>query len=187
MISLMREIRAKRTARHFLRNNKGVAAIEFALLAPLMIAFYFGLVELGFALDANLKVKRSAATVSDIISRERIIDTAGVNAVFDSTKAVMWPLSTNGTNYRIRLVTVNVDGSGVATVGACRSRGLSCPTAGSGVTVPAGIVSNGRPLVKADVEYDYTSSSGFYISSPLMMKSTIWKTPRSGEEIELTS
>ncbi len=49
-----------RVGRVFTRSNEGAAALEFALIAPILLALLFGMIEFGFAFQAQLAVNHAA-------------------------------------------------------------------------------------------------------------------------------
>lgn len=51
-------------------NTKGVAAVEFALLAPLLLLMTFGTIELSRALIIHKRFQRAASMVGDLVTRE---------------------------------------------------------------------------------------------------------------------
>ena len=57
-----------RLARTFAGNRRGVAAIEFALIAPLLLVMYFVTMEIAPAIDSNKKVGRAASMIADVVT-----------------------------------------------------------------------------------------------------------------------
>jgi Flp pilus assembly protein TadG len=51
------------------RDEKGMAAIEFAMLAPIMFLFFVGCVEFSQALTVDRRVTQSASSTADLIAR----------------------------------------------------------------------------------------------------------------------
>src|SRR5262245_62437188 len=64
------QARLQRRLRQIGRDQRGVSAIEFAMLAPLMIALYFGVVEISQGVAIDRKVMLSARTVADLVSQQ---------------------------------------------------------------------------------------------------------------------
>lgn len=54
----------------FLKNRKGMAAVEFALIVPILLTLYFVTMEIGQGIDANKKVSRVGAMVADLVGQQ---------------------------------------------------------------------------------------------------------------------
>lgn len=67
--------RAHRFPRTFLRDRSGVAAIEFALILPLLVLILFGTMTLFHFYRTGLTLDRATATVSDFMSRQSELST----------------------------------------------------------------------------------------------------------------
>src|SRR5260370_2301338 len=70
-------LRLRRSARDFRRDRSGLAALEFAIIAPVMLVMFLGTVEFSSGIAVNRKVTLIARTLSDLTSR------ASVQAVTD--------------------------------------------------------------------------------------------------------
>jgi Flp pilus assembly protein TadG len=66
-------LKAVARLRIFLINASGVAAVEFAFLAPLLMVMTFGTIEISRALMVNKRFQRATAMVADLIAREKQI------------------------------------------------------------------------------------------------------------------
>ena len=75
----------------FARDKRGVSAVEFAMLLPLMLTLYLGTVEISQGVSIERKVTLTARTVTDLVAQVASIDTAGVNAALGAATAVMAP------------------------------------------------------------------------------------------------
>ena len=53
----------------FMRDRRGVSAIEFALIAPLLILIYVGVAEIGNALTVFRRTSTVAATAADLTAQ----------------------------------------------------------------------------------------------------------------------
>ena len=51
------------------RDKRGVSAVEFALLAPFMIALYLGCVEISDAVSADRKVSLTSAALANLAAQ----------------------------------------------------------------------------------------------------------------------
>ena len=80
---------------------KGVAAVEFAYIAPLLILALFGTVEVSRGVMMHKRFQRVSAMIGDLISREQTVGLAAgeaaavLNGMMLSAQQVMAPFSTD--------------------------------------------------------------------------------------------
>ena len=94
----------KLSLRRIKRDNKGVAAVEFALILPLMLTLYFGSAEITQGVLASRKMALLSRTLSDLVAQQSSASTtdcpaAGVcditmGKIFAAASVVMSPFST---------------------------------------------------------------------------------------------
>ena len=54
----------------FLRDRSGIGAIEFAIIAPVLLILYIGALQVTIGLNFAKKASRAAGTVADAVTRE---------------------------------------------------------------------------------------------------------------------
>ena len=82
-------------SRRLKADNEGVAAVEFALLLPVMLTMYMGCVELSSGYSCLRKVDALARAMSDLTSQSpAAIDATAMNEIVASSKGVMQPFDT---------------------------------------------------------------------------------------------
>jgi Flp pilus assembly protein TadG len=95
--------RARHFARRLINDRRGVAAIEFAMIVPIMLVLFFGTVEFSAGVAANRKVSLVARALSDLTSRSISISDNDVTNFLAAGNAIMTPYvppihnTTNGT------------------------------------------------------------------------------------------
>jgi len=65
----LRSVRQRLRRKHFFLNESGVAAMEFAIIAPMIIGLYLGLAELASALSADRRISHSASVAGDLATQ----------------------------------------------------------------------------------------------------------------------
>ncbi len=99
----------------FRRNKNGVAAVEFAYIAPLLILALFGTVEVSRAVMMHKRFQRVSAMIGDLVSREQTIGTAAgtaapiLNGMMLSAKEVMYPFSTSSLEVNVNSLRAKSD------------------------------------------------------------------------------
>jgi Flp pilus assembly protein TadG len=76
------------------RDRRGVAAAEFALIAPALIFLIMGVLEMSFRFRASEEATRYVHQVADIVSRETELEQADLQELFDASVFMMKPLDT---------------------------------------------------------------------------------------------
>lgn len=101
--------------RRFPSDGRGVAIVEFALLAPLLILFYVGMVELVQGLMAERKTAHAASAIGDLVAQAQQVTPAEVDSIFQVAEVVLSPYPT-GEQLEVRVSSVKVGANGVARV-----------------------------------------------------------------------
>ncbi len=176
--------------RRFIRDRKAVAAVEFALILPLLVTLYFGTVEAASLYTVDRRVATVASTMADLISRERgCITTDKLNSYFNAATGIMQPYSTTGLKQVVSFLAVNKT-TGVVTVkwskpygtGATgRQEGQTTTAIGTQTQINALARTKGW-LVAAEIQYPHMPLYGIVIKT-INLAHTEYFLPRYEEEI----
>lgn len=79
----------KTLARSFAQARSGIAALEFAFIAPVMIILFFGVVEGSNALSISRRVALAANTLADLTSQEAQITAAQAADLFTGVEQII--------------------------------------------------------------------------------------------------
>jgi len=169
-----------RSLRHFLGRlaalQDGLAAIEFALIAPVMLVTYFGTVELADALIVNRKATSVASTAADLVAQDTAITNAEMSDVFAALDAILFPYSSADAS--IVISSVISDGQGGAKVAWSDAQNYSARAVDSLVTIPEGLITTGSSVIFAEVRYSYRSPAGQLIYGTIEMSDKFYVRPR---------
>jgi len=119
----------------FLRDRKGTGAVEFAIIAPLLIMTYIGSFELSVGFNVARKVARASSTVADIVTQQTEVSKAFLDSMKDVAAGVMTPY---GVNYSMKITGIKVTAVGVGLVMWSRDEKGKVPyNVGSIIAIPA--------------------------------------------------
>lgn len=90
--------------RSFHRDHKGVAAVEFAMIAPILIVMYFVTLELGLAIESSKKVGRTASIVADLVTQNQIVTKADIDAMMRIGEGTLQPYNRSSPEIRITAI-----------------------------------------------------------------------------------
>ena len=84
--------RGRRQLREFSRDERGISAVEFAMLLPLMVTLYLGAVEISQGVSINRKVTLTARTVADLASQVSSINNSDMTNLLNAAASVAGPV-----------------------------------------------------------------------------------------------
>ena len=153
---------APRLLARFARDRRAVAAVEFALLLPVMMVMYLGVAEVARAVANSRKVAQLARTLADLTSRGSVT-AASMDDIIAAKTPVLAPFDAAGA--RIVVSSIGVYGSGSSvTAKVCSSKasgsGATALARNAPASVPAGYETAGLRFIRADVAMDYTPILG---------------------------
>src|SRR3984893_3677045 len=169
-------LRLRRCAGDMPANCSGIAATEFSVMVPLMLAMFFGTVEFSSGVAVDRKVTLVARALSDLTSQSlsTTSDTELQN-IFAASSAILSPYSV--TPIQPTISEIYVDASKIAKIQWSKSATLSlvsgAPTAvlknssrskGDVVTIPPGLQVPGTYLIFSEIDYKYVPAVGYMMN-----------------------
>lgn len=144
----------------------GVAAIEFAMIVPLMLLMFLATVEVTGRIAADRKVTIVARTLSDLVSQTVSVTDDDMKNVFAASYSVLAPYPPDGA--KATIAEIYVDKNKVAKVlwsksgtvtqsGSTASASLSAASYGAGdtITIPDGLKMPDTYLIFSEFTYPY--------------------------------
>jgi Flp pilus assembly protein TadG len=170
--------------RRLTNDARGVAAVEFALIAPLLLLLYFGVVELTQAAMTEQRAAHAASTVADLVAQDQSITSARVSDVFSVGGTLMYPYPTS--TLKLRVSSLTADASGAVTVAWSQASGMTALAKGASVTVPANVISAGGSAIMGESRYTYTSVFGQIMPQPVVFNEVYYLQPRISTTVTCT-
>ncbi|MEM7429611.1 MAG: TadE/TadG family type IV pilus assembly protein [Pseudomonadota bacterium] len=164
--------------RRFGAQTKGAIAIEFAIILPIMITMYFGVVEIGHALAANRKVTMTTSTVGDLVAQFSTIGPNAMNGLVTAASEIMRPFDTSGSG-QLKINVYSI--SNTPTNDWTYTQGGAC--AGGTPTVPAALLASGGSVIVSRVCYDFDSILHRFFTANETFEDTFYLRPRQGNFI----
>jgi Flp pilus assembly protein TadG len=158
------------------RDERGVSAVEFAMLAPVLIAFYFGLAELCQGYMAQKRMGHVASMVADLVAQEETVATANLDDIFDIGGLIMKPFPTPALKQRVSSVTRT---AGVAKVDWSRGDGMTARAVNSTITLPTDLIADGESVIVSEATYDYDSPVDYFMPTITRFSHIYYLRPRT--------
>lgn len=171
--------------RRFGLAKKGSAAVEFAIIAPMMLFLLFGSVDLLDALNINKRVQNAAASIADVVARDTEVSQSEVDNYWAALDVLMFP--TDGDGVQIRISSVRIQSSSTATVVWSRGHGGFSPRMeNSTVSLPAAMMTPGTSIIMTETKFDYRSPLGFLMPAPVTLTHNAYRRSRLVDPIPCT-
>jgi Flp pilus assembly protein TadG len=161
LVSAMERLQASRLGiqlARISRDRRGVGAIEFAIIVPVLLLLYLGAAETTVALSVAKRASRSAGTIADIVTQQP--QSPGINKAFLATMpavaaATFSPFGTTGLT--LKVTGIAIDAASKATVAWSWAQDGSKPyVVNSPVTVPTDLNTASSFLVRTELSVPYT-------------------------------
>jgi len=165
-------------------DTKGVSAVEFAMIIPLMFVMFFGMLDLsnGFAVDR--KISQISQGIADLASRYTTLAETDVTNFFIIADAMLTPY--DKTQLKATISQVYIDPS-TKTAKVVWSRGDEKKNVGTVVTVPTNLIvkdaaGNYLPnqyLILGEANYKYVPTIGWVVpKGGLTLTDSMYTRPR---------
>lgn len=167
-----------RLVKRFHGDRRGVSAVEFALIAPVMILFYFGLAELCQAYMAQRRMSHVASAVADMVAQADVLTKDQLADITAIGPWIMKPFSAATLTTKITSVTRDANGAAKVDWSVAHGPGATAWGKQAAITVPADTIAKGESLVMVETSVVYESPIKYVIKKATTLSSTFYLRPR---------
>jgi Flp pilus assembly protein TadG len=167
-----------RPRRSFRRDQRGAAAMEFALMLPILVTLQIGSVELVKAFEAQRRIAHVAAAMADVVSQAPTVSDAQLADALIAGQILVDPLPT--ANLGLRISSLTADASGTVSQDWTTSQNW---TQGGSASVPSGYLAAGESVIVADVSYAYSSSTQYVLPGTITFVRHAYIRPRLSNQV----
>jgi Flp pilus assembly protein TadG len=184
----------------FRRDRRGVSAVEFALISPVLILIYMGMAELSQGMTAHRRVSHAASAVGDLVAQAETLTDADMADIFAATATILSPYPV--TTLKLRVTSITGDSKGVPKVDwsdvpsgqtglAALTKNATVPTCASSSStgcVPSGLITaQGDNVIMSESTYTYTALIKYVIKNGLNFSEKFYLRPRKVSKIVRTA
>ncbi len=172
--------------RKLLRDTRAAAAVEFAILAPVMLALYLGGAQLAQGFSVYRLVSLTSSTVTNLVTQYSTISASQTMPdILNASVQVLYPNDSD--NAKIVVSSISIDSKGKATVAWSQTLNGTVRPTGQVVTVPTELNIPGSTIILGETTYAFTPAFDFLKLGALTLSSSIYMVPRAATTINLTS
>ena len=160
----------------FAGDRRGVSAVEFALILPLMVALYLGGVEATQAISADRKVTLTAGALANLAAQSTTLSNADMTNILNASASIMYPYSTS--NMTAVISCLSIDANKNVTVSWSQTLNGTARAVGSTVAINSNLAIANTQLLLGEVTYNYKPTVGYIITGTLKLADKMYMSPR---------
>ena len=171
--------RTRRPLRRLLADKRGVSAVEFAMLLPLMVTLYLGGAEVSQAVAVDRKMTLVARTLADLTAQATNVADSDMTNIKAAATAVIAPF--NDSKLEFTISSVVIDAQKVAKIKWSDTRNGTVRKPGDVVSVNDTLKDSATYpiyLIWAETKYAYTPTVGYVITGTMNLTDQIYMRPR---------
>jgi Flp pilus assembly protein TadG len=169
----------------FRKDRRGVSAVEFAFLLPVMMTLFLGSVETTQGIAVNRKVSLTAHALADLASQYTDVTNADMANILAAGSAIIAPYAT--ANLKEVVSAIAIDANGNATVAWSDTLNGTALAVGTVVTVPSALAVPNSYLILSQVQYSYAPTYGYVLTGTITLHDQIFMRPRQSNSIARTA
>jgi Flp pilus assembly protein TadG len=169
----------------FRDDAKGVAAVEFALVVPIMLLLYVGSVEASSVISVDRRVQTVAGAMGDLVSRSNVkIAACDIKDFFQASAGIMAPYSSTPLQQVVSSIFVKADGT-TEVQWSVPTGGATALIVGEPYPLPAAMtnISLNAYVIVATASYSYMPITGIVYNQAIQLRRENFYLPRFGGSI----
>lgn len=176
-----------RFSRRFVHNDRAIAAVEFALVLPLMLFIFVGVGQVGEAVEISRKVTLTSRIVTDLVTQYTSLSCETLSTILSASAEVIAPYSANNLTITVSEISTNSKGAATMTwTATLNSSSSSCSAPSSTFTLPTALDQDNISLIYGQVSYNFTPVLGYKIIGTININDHIYMSPRLTTSITYT-
>lgn len=184
--------RRLKSLHRLVRQDGGMAAVEFSLILPLLVVLWIGGVELTQGLSVDRRLNNLASAIGDLAARSKQLTYSDLDNIFSIAPGAMAPYCDDNAEcvaagLQMRVTAINIDGSGDAEVAWSRADGTTPHDTNDEMneTVPATLRVPDSQVIMAEVNYTYRPAVGYVVTGNVSLDDRMFFVPRLTQYVKL--
>ncbi len=161
----------------------GVAAVEAALLFPVLMTLMIGMNDIGYGILANQKTIAASQVSADLLARFRTVTYTDIDDAIEAARLALEPLDDD--NFGVDVVSIEFDDNGDPEIVWRETRNMSPND--NAVNSTTGLGVSGEGVLIVTVEYQYEPAFSGFVIDTISMQEVAFVRGRRNSVIRLDS
>ena len=168
----------------FARADGGIAAVEFAFVAPILIALFFGGYTVSQCVALSRKVTITTRAMADLTTQFATMSASDMTTVLNASTQIVAPFTSTGLTLRLTEITTDATGL-IPTVTWSVGRNRTAYTSGVYFNLPVSMLKPSTSYILSETSYTYTPLTSIGAAS-VTMSDNIYMLPRLSSSVSYT-
>lgn len=180
-----RSLSPRRLSRRYRDDERGIAAIEFAIIAPVMIGMYFGLAEIASAIAVDRRISHGTNVAGDLATQQSELKDGDIEEVIAAAMRVMSVTNVSDISIDMESFILPAEGEPPESRGRIRvnsSVGNFSNFDASGLDNK--LLNSRSGVVVTRVRYNYTPLELRFFDSTVKLEETFLLKPRRSDAVD---
>jgi Flp pilus assembly protein TadG len=178
-------IRRLARLRAFHGNSRGVAAIEFAMIMPVMVLILAGLIDLTNLFSSNRKVTLTTNTIGDLVTQNaNQITTAQLDGIFNAARPILDPIPDS--QLEISITDYRKVGGSLQQIWQYNNGGVTCNDSGAPANISQLMDDGNDVIVTRGCVITHTIIGTVLAKKNYTLKEVVVLRPRQSEQLACT-
>jgi Flp pilus assembly protein TadG len=175
--------------RHFTRDRRGAAAVEFAIILPVLLLLFIGTLEASSLITVDRRVQIISGTVGDLVARwdpdTGNMSTSTMTDYFRASEGIITPYVTTGLQQVVSVIEIEADGDTRVRWSRAYNGATARTVDAAYTTIPTNLKALATPgfIVASETSYGYTPVLGIVFSREFNLYNESFYLPRFGQYI----
>lgn len=176
-----------RVFRRLRGDRSGAGAVEFAILAPILLMLYISAFEITVGMSIAKRTSRAAGTIADLVTQQPAMTKASLSTMVGVAQSIYAPYTPQ--NMKLKISAIKVDATKVARIYWSWQENNTRPYVPNAVvTLPADLNNANSFLIHAELQLDhqlgmFLSNTMSYDTRTVTIKRDFYFRQRVGEEV----
>lgn len=157
------------------KEDDALAAVEAAMIFPIMLTMLMGIFDMGYGILANQKAVRASQVVADLIARNNVVSDAEVTEAVEAGRLAFEPL--DSTSYGVDIVSIRFDEDANAEI--LWRETVNMPSVPDALSAVEALEDSNEGVVMVSVRYVYEPLFAGFVVNEMTMNEVAFSRGRS--------